>query len=295
MPNQETTTPSRWTILELLRWTQDFFKSHGIDDPRISAELLLAHVLGIERIALYVRYDQPMDREELSRFKSLIRRRAAREPVAYILGKKAFWNSDLQVDRNVLIPRPETECLVENALELLQTMGKGCRVLDLGTGSGAIAIALAQERADLEIFAVDRFPGALSVCRNNARALGMGERIKLFGGSWFAPLHAGAKFHLMVSNPPYIPSGQLHGLAPEIRHYEPMTALDGGKDGLSDIRRLIADAPVYLKTGGALLMEIGYDQGPSVQALLQADERYEAVELKKDYSGIDRVAVARRK
>ena len=219
MLNPPQTRDSQWTILELLRWTTSYFKSHQVENPRASAEVLLAHALKLSRLDLYLHYDQPLDRLELDRFKSLIKRRVQREPVAYIVGKKEFWSLDLFVDKDVLIPRPETECLVEAVCQYLSAMPSASRprILELGTGSGAIILALASQHPAQRYFATDRHFKILKLTLKNARHHQHINKIKLFAGDWFAPLRkAGRSFDLIVSNPPYIKSDGIGHLQPEI-------------------------------------------------------------------------------
>jgi len=285
--------PDDWTIITLLQWTTAYFKTHGIESPRMDAELLLAHSLGVERIDLYLRHDQPLNPDELNRFRQLVKRRTAREPVAYITGRKEFWTLALAVGPEVLIPRPETECVVEAVLAALETdtdAQKG-RFLDLGTGSGAIALALAHSCPEARVVAVDRSCQALRVAHGNARRHGLQDRVHLAAGNWF-DLFAGGRtrFDIIVSNPPYIPSPVIDSLQPEIVRYEPRGALDGGPDGLDAVRQIIRQAPAYLPSGGGLFLEIGHDQYPAVRRLAQTCGAYRDVTCRSDYSGQDRVA-----
>ncbi|GBC59294.1 protein-(glutamine-N5) methyltransferase, releas e factor-specific [Desulfonema ishimotonii] len=297
MQNQTKNGEAPWTILKLLRWTTSYFKSHDIDNPRASAELLLAHALKLERIDLYVRYDQPLSGGELSRFKALIKRRGKREPIAYITGEKEFWSMPLKVSPAVLIPRPETECLVEAALAVLPDDSDGDRkkrVLELGTGSGAIILSLASERPGHRYFASDRSLSALAVARENAVRHGA-EAIRFFCGDWFEALKGGGPpFDLILSNPPYIEAAEIPRLQPEIHRYEPVAALDGGTDGLDALRHIICHAPACLADGGTLILEIGYDQGDAVQSIARGCGAYYQVAVRKDYSGHDRVVLLRR-
>ena len=277
----------------MLEWTTSYFESRGVESPRPSAEILLAHVLNLERVDLYARYDQPLLQAELARFKDLIKRRVQREPVAYILGTKGFWSLELTVTRDVLIPRPETECLVEAALDILESEGpdSGKRVLDLGTGSGAIILSLASRYPQHRFYASDVSLKALGVARKNAVSAGLDRRIHFFCGSWLQALRSDhSSFDLLVSNPPYVCRKDLERLQPEISRYEPLLSLDGGADGLNSIREIIATAHRFLKEGGHLLMEIGHDQGQTVAALVRAGGHYRDVRIEKDYGGLDRIA-----
>jgi release factor glutamine methyltransferase len=286
-----------WTILKLLAWTTSFFRSHGIQSPRADAEILLAHTLASERIALYTHHDQPLNPDELRRFKTAIKRRAAREPVAYIVGQKGFWSLELAVTPAVLIPRPETECLVEKALQFLpcDAAASPLRVLELGTGSGAIVLALAKERPTHRFYALDRSVAALTVARRNARRASLADRVCFWVADWVDALRPGAPlFDLIVSNPPYIRAGDIPGLQPEIGRFEPRQALDGGPDGLQDLRRIIRQAPAFLAPGGRLLLEIGWDQAMALGAVAADCGLYEESTVFQDYSGLDRVLELRK-
>jgi release factor glutamine methyltransferase len=285
--------PDDWTIIKLLQWTTTYFKEHGIESPRIDAELLLAFALGLTRIDLYLRHDQPLNQDELTRFRALVKRRAAREPVAYITGTKEFWELEMVVGPEVLIPRPETECVVEGILEFLKTDNgpETRRFLDLGTGSGAIALALAQSCPTAWVTALDRSCRALAIADRNRRRHNLQDRVHLVAGDWLAPFSGpNARFDVIVSNPPYIPSDQIDGLQPEIALYEPRPALDGGPDGLACLTEIIGTAPSWLLSGGALFLEIGHDQYPAVQRLAAESGAYRDITCRPDYSGKDRVA-----
>lgn len=283
-----------WTILKVLQWTADFFKRRGIDQPRATAEILLAAVLGMERIGLYLHYDQPLHAAERARFKSLIRRRAAREPTQYIIGRQEFWSLELEVSPAVLIPRPETELLVEEALELFSDTS--VRVLDLATGSGAIAIALAKERPCWTLFATDISPKALEVARKNASKHEVSERILLAAMNLFDGFEREAvAFDLILANPPYIGDAEFSELEPEVAVHEPHRALlGGGRLGLDILRDILRRAPYFLKEGGYLFLEIGMGQAEHLEPDLAADTNYEAHGCKNDYSGIQRLLWARK-
>ena len=297
MQNQTKNRESQWTILELLKWTTAYFKSHNIENPRASSEILLAHALNLRRIDLYLRYDQPLGRQELDQFKATIKKRIQKEPVAYIVGNKEFWSMDLAVNRNVLIPRPETECLVEAVLDELspESISGPRRILELGTGSGAIILALASQRSEDNFFASDRFYQILELAKQNAKSHHLDGRIQFFCGNWLSPISAdGPLFDIIVSNPPYIKTGQIDTLQPEIHLYEPGLALDGGADGLFCLRRIIETAHLFLSESGSLFLEIGYDQKYEVQKIADMYGPYEFVVFKKDYSGKDRVVQMRK-
>lgn len=278
-----------WTILKVLQWTTGYFSRHGIDQPRANAEVLLAHVLGKERIELYLQYDKPLTPDELVRYRRTIRRRATREPTQYITEKQEFWSLEFEVNTSVLIPRPETELLVEMALDLLPASRQ--RILDVGTGSGAIAVTLARECPEAEIVATDASHDALRVAKRNASRHGVSDRIAfvatdLFGG--FFPQHAA--FDLIISNPPYIGEDEFHTLAPEVESYEPQMALrGGGPKGLDIIRKILREAPHYMKTAAVLLLEIGLGQAEILQEELADNPSFEDVRTTKDYSQIPRI------
>jgi release factor glutamine methyltransferase len=278
-----------WTILSILEWTTGYFRTHAIDSPRLDAEILLAHSLGLRRIDLYLRYDQPLGADERAAFKALVKRRAAREPVAYIVGRREFWGLDLRVGPEVLTPRPETERLVETALAFLG----GCetpRVLDLGTGSGCIALALAHNCARARVFATDVSRPALVAARENTLRHDLADRVQLAAGKdleMIAPPRA--RFDLIVSNPPYIPTAAIETLAPEVRDYEPRGALDGGADGLAVYRRVVPAAAACLRPGGELILEIGWDQRAAVTQLARSTGLYRDIRCVADYGGRDRV------
>lgn len=292
------TGESQWTILKLLKWTTSYFKSHDIDSPRASAEILLSHALKLKRIDLYLRYDQPLYSSELSHFKILIKRRVNREPVAYIVGNKEFWGMELFVTVDVLIPRPETECLVETVLPFLhsKTNGPSKRVLELGTGSGAVILALVSQEPKHLFFASDQAVKAVALAQKNARHHGLDGSIKFFSGNWFAPLNDNNHpFDIIVSNPPYIPTGVIDQLQPEIFMYEPVMALDGGEDGLQSIKHIIRFASLYLKKNGYMFLEIGHGQKRDVEKIINSCGQFEEVIFKKDYSGYYRIVQMRKK
>lgn len=250
------------------------------------AELLLAHVLDRSRSWLYAHRDDPVGPADAERYRALLARRAAGEPVAYLTGRRGFWSFDLRVTPDTLIPRPETELLVELALARLPATA-GLRLADLGTGSGAIALALAHERPRARVVAVDLSPGALEVARANAAELGLAN-VEFRQGDWLAPL-AGERFDLIASNPPYIAEGDPH--LDDLRH-EPAPALSSGQDGLDAIRTIAREAPGHLVPGGWLLLEHGWDQGDAVRAILDA-AGFDEVRTDRDLEDRDRVTSGR--
>jgi release factor glutamine methyltransferase len=293
MRNQSNTARVDWKILDLLKWTTGYFSRHDIDSPRSTAEILLAHTLAVKRIDLYLRYDQPLNTGELQSFKELIKRRISREPVAYIVGKKEFWGLDFEVGPGTLIPRPETEGLVETALEAIKggTRKEPWKILELGTGSGAVVTALAMEKPGQQYFASDNSCITLTRARGNAAANGLAGVIRFFAGDWFAPVRStGSRLDMVVSNPPYIESATIKKIQPEICRYEPLAALDGGEDGLACIRRIIMEAPDYIVPGGYLIIETGHDQHPAIETMVSQNSGYKCVDFFQDYSGYDRIA-----
>ncbi|MBW1916504.1 MAG: peptide chain release factor N(5)-glutamine methyltransferase [Deltaproteobacteria bacterium] len=286
-----------WTIMELLCWTTSYFHHKGISEPRASAEVLLAHCLGRGRLALYLQHDQPLSTAELANFKELIRRRLAGEPTQYITGHQEFWSLDFLVNPAVLIPRPETEILIDTVLKQVQQpdfpLAQG-PLLDLGTGSGVLAIVLARELPVARFVALDLSAAALAVAQENARRHQVVERIGFIRGDLFQPLAPRPTFSVIISNPPYVPTREWQHLPREIRHYEPRAALDGGPDGLAVIRRLVSEAHQYLIPGGLLALEVGQGQASAVLDLLLQQGAYAPAETRYDYQKIQRVVFARR-
>ena len=302
MQNQPRSTDPEWTVLKLLRWTTSYFESRDIDGSRIDAEILLAHALQLQRIDLYLQHDRPLSSDELSRFKDLIKRRINREPVAYILGSKEFWSMDFMVSKDVLVPRPETEFLVEAAINLLPQDSAANpilipkRILELGTGSGAVVLAMASMRPCHFFVASDRMTAAIKLARQNAKHHGFENRVSFICADWFGPFKDKRPvFDMIVSNPPYIPSRVIGKLQPEIVRYEPISAIDGNEDGLSCLRHIINNAHFYLQSEGYLLLEIGHDQRNDVQKIVDQCAKYENVVYTKDYNGYDRVIQMRKK
>ena len=287
----------RPTISELLRKTTSYLKEKGSSSPRLDAEVLMTEILGLSRVELYTNYEQPLTPPEVDRYRELIRRRSVGEPVAYILGRASFRNLTLRVDRDVLIPRPETEQVVEIAVQYLMegNWPTPPMVLDLGTGSGAIAISIACGFPEAEVTATDASANAIELARENARTAGAGERIEFVHSDLFEALDPLTTYDLIVSNPPYISEEEWETLAPDVRDFEPREALFGGIDGLDYFRRLAVEAPQFLKPHGALVMEIGHLQGPAVLELMHASDLYRAVRVGQDYAGHDRIVVGQRK
>jgi release factor glutamine methyltransferase len=280
-----------WHVLELLEWTTGFFEKHNIPNPRLDAEVLLGHLLKKSRLQLYLHFDMPVFQDDLTVFRELIKKRIARTPLSYLTNHKEFMSLDFYVDERVLIPRPETEFIVETILKTKEDTPQ--RLLEIGTGSGVIATALAVNMPEWEIIATDISNDALAVAEKNRDAHDCVERITLLHGDLFEPIKTlqPARFNWIVSNPPYIMSGERDILSPDIRDYEPHIALFAGEDGLSIIRRLIAEAPNHLHPEGKLIFEIGDKQAESVKALLDEQPTYQNYRFIKDYAGIERVVL----
>ncbi len=288
----EASAKSTWTVLELLRWTTDHFTSKGIETARLDAELLLAHALGTDRLRLYVDFEKPVLADERARYRELVKRRASdRVPVSQLLGSREFWSLSFKVTSDVLTPRPETETLVEAALARLADPDRAWRVLDIGTGSGAIALSVARERPQAAVTATDISPAALQIARENADELQVGERLRFLEGPLFAPVE-GEQFDLIVSNPPYLAGSARQSLPPELAH-EPDEALFGGPDGYEVLRPLAAGVFEHLASGGHVLVEI--DPGQAQQlAEWFAEAGLVEVETLRDLAGRPRGVAARR-
>lgn len=283
--------PGQWTIGAILNWTRQYFDAKGVDNPRLDAEVLLSHVLGKERLYLYVHFDQPLEKQELTCYRDAVRRRAGRSPVAYITGVKEFMGLEFAVSPAVLIPRPDTEILVEAAISRLKPVAQP-EIADLGTGSGAVIISALHHLPEAAGVAVDISTAALTVAKVNGGRYQLEKRLEFKEGDLFAPL-ARRKFDAILSNPPYIPNGDIAGLAPEVRQ-EPKLALAGGHDGLSFYRRIVGQGAGYLKAGGFIAVETGMGQAAPVAALAAGTGELEVESVLKDYAGIERVVVFRR-
>ncbi len=279
-----------WTIGAVLKWAADDFRAKGLESPRVEAELLLAVALGCSRITLLTDAARPLEPAELARFKAMVVRRRRREPVAYILGRREFYGRTFQVDARVLVPRPDTEILVEVALRETSARDLYVRALDLCTGSGCVAITLAKERPTSSFVAVDVSADALAVARGNALRLGA-YNVAFAHGSLFEPVQ-GARFDLITANPPYVTTAEIQTLDADVRDHEPHLALDGGADGLDLVRAIVEAAPRHLLPGGVLAMEIGADQGPATAALFEA-RGFGGVRVDRDYGKRDRVVSGR--
>lgn len=287
-----------WTVGRILKWTETYFQQKGIESPRLDAEVLLAHVLNRPRIYLYVHFDEPLQPDELAAYRGMIRRRADHVPVAYILGEKDFMGLSFKVTSDTLVPRPDTEILVQAALDRLgmaraksRTPDEVLRFADIGTGSGAVCLSVLKYMDHTEADTVDISPAARAVAEENAAALELADRVTFYTGDLLTPLQ-GRRYAAILSNPPYIPDAEIASLAPEVRCREPRTALAGGEDGLDFYRRLCREAPSMLLDGGFLAVEVGVHQAEQVAALAGADPLIVRTEVLRDYAGIERVVVA---
>lgn len=281
-----------WTIARVLAWATQDFKKRGLDSARLDAELLLGRVLGVDRIRLIIDSLRELSPEELVRYRELIKRRRAAEPIAYIVGEREFFGLPFRVDGRVLVPRPDTEILVEVALERTRSRDMYGRLLDLCTGSGCVALAFAKQRRTWRFTATDISADALAVARENARRLGLTWNLRFLEGDLDEPLDDHERFELITANPPYISDADMAELDATVRDYEPHLALRGGADGLDLVRRIVERAPARLTEGGVLALEIAYDQAPRVAALLE-QAGFVEIERRRDYGGHERVVSGR--
>jgi release factor glutamine methyltransferase len=288
-----------WTIKELLLVTSDFLKKKGIDSPRLTSEILLAHQLNIDRVTLYLNYDQPLNERELSGYRALIKRRLKREPLQYITGTQEFWSLEFVVNPHALIPRPETELLVELAIERLKALPELenhlPNIVDLGTGCGAIAISLAKEIGKTKIWATDISSDALKLARLNAKKHGVADNITfLLGNLWEPLMDLGVTFDIVLSNPPYIAPEEFDNLSPEVRDYEPRLALDGREEGMHFIEKIISEAPAFMNPGGWIMLEMAPGQTEKALRLIGKIKGYSEKSRIKDYSHLYRVVMAQK-
>jgi len=285
-------TGESWTILRMILWSAEYLKNKGVETGRLDAEWLLAAALGVDRLQLYLKYDRPLRSNEREAFKPLLRRRAGREPLQYIIGRTGFRELELKTDPRVLIPRPETELLVQEVLDWASAGAES--VWDMGTGAGAVALSLAAEGTWTRVVATDVSPEALSVAADNAERYDLGGHVEFREGSLFEPLEEGERFDVIVSNPPYIAEGEKGELQPEVRDWEPPEALFAGEDGLDVIRQLVAGAPKHLLSGGLLAFECGLGQAEGIAADVQATGAFGAVRIRADLTGRPRFVTAER-
>lgn len=295
MPAPESSPPpqaaDRWTVRRILEWTTAHLQKHGSETPRLDAEILLAHARRCPRVQLYVQYDQELTDAQRTAMRNLVKRRANLEPVAHLVGHREFFSLDFDVTKDTLIPRPDTETLVVELLELARPLAEP-RILEIGTGTGCIAIAAAVNLPTATFTATDISEAALDVAQRNAAKHGVSERITFLHGDLFAPLAADARFDLIVSNPPYVGEDEMPTLQVEVARHEPKLALVSGPDGLDLIRRLLAESPRHLGSGGSLLLEIAPEQARAVASLAEATGQYVDVRVVKDLSRAERVVIA---
>jgi release factor glutamine methyltransferase len=290
------------SVLEIIKKTTDFFTSKGVESPRLNAELLIGHALGLKRMQLYLQFERLLAEVELEKIRPLVRRRAQREPLQYIMGETEWSGLKLKTDKRALIPRPETELLVEFVVKAVKELrGTGepvsaaMRILDLGTGTGALALALAKEFPDAAVTAVDVSEEALALAKENAMALGLSERVTILKSDWFSavpePKEAAERFGLIVSNPPYLTEAEVTEAEPEVREFEPTSALIAADAGAADLKKIIAEAPGFIAAGGILALETGIAQHAELMAACAA-AGFARSESRQDLTGRDRFVLA---
>lgn len=280
-----------WTIKKLIQWTAGYFRNHGVEEARLDAELLLGYVLGKPRIYLYTNYDQIMNKEELARYRELIRRRAAGYCTAVLIGEKEFMGIPFRVNEHVLVPRPDTEAWLEKVIQRFRNL-PDISVLDLGTGSGALAVSFLYYCKEARGVAVDISEKALETAKTNGERAGISDRVEFRRGDFLDALREDERFDVILSNPPYIPSGDIDGLAEEVRR-EPRIALDGGADGLKFYRALGEKAACFLRPGGLLAAEVGIGQAETVRTFFENGGLTD-IEIIPDYGGVDRAVCGKR-
>jgi release factor glutamine methyltransferase len=291
------TSNDAWTIQKLLKWVTDYLTAKGIESPRLSAELLLSHVLGLKRIELYTQFDKQVPQHQLDNLHELVKRAGLHEPVAYLTGKTEFYSLELDITADCMIPRPETELLVQRAIEFLRTRSGIQYVCDLCTGSGCIAVAIAKNFPDARVTATDISAAALEVAARNIEKHQLKERVRLLCGDLFEPIIQQldvSQFDLIVCNPPYVSTAEYEKLEQNVKDYEPEFALLAGEDGLDVYKRIMLKVYEFLKPGAALMLEIGYAQGPAVREMLEQIEVFAEIKIEKDYHNNDRVVTARK-
>lgn len=282
-----------WTVLRLIHWSAEYLRDRGVESGRLDAEHLLAHTVGVDRLQLYLDFERTLTGCELDGFRPLLRRRATREPLQYILGRQPFRELDLEVTPHVLIPRPETEVLVGEILDWIDNQERpSATALDIGTGSGAIGLSLAFEGTFASVVITDVSREALEVARRNRDAAALEQTVELRMGALFEPLEPDERFDVITSNPPYVPETDMPSLQPEVRDWEPPGALFAGADGLDVLRRLGEDASGYLKPGGLLALEVGFGQAKVVADLLGRAGHFEHVRILRDFSRKERFVLA---
>lgn len=283
-----------WTIQKLLSWITGYFTEKSIDSPRLSAELILCHVLKMQRIELYMHFEKRIEQSDLALLRSYVKRASDHEPIAYLVGLTEFYSMEIKVSPDTLIPRPETELLVQRAIDFLRTV-ENPYVCDLCTGSGCIAIAVGAGVEAAHLIATDICDKALAVASDNVTFHKLTERVKLLCGDLFEPIISGldeTRFDLIVSNPPYVATDEYEQLDKNVKAFEPKLALEAGPDGLDVYKRIIAGAPEHLKPAGRLMMEIGYKQGPAIKELLESSGSFKDITIEKDFAKHDRIVTA---
>lgn len=280
------------TVLEVIQRTAPYLGERGVESPRLQIELMLAHVLQMPRLKLYLEFNRNVSEAELETLRAMVKRRGQREPLQHILGTTSFCGHEIAVNRHVLVPRPETEVVAEKAWKYLCSFTGEPKVLDLGTGSGCLAIAIAKNCPKALIHATDISEEALAVARQNTKIHGLTERISLFLGDGFNAVPPAARYDLIVTNPPYIASNVIPKLEPEVRDHDPRAALDGGPDGLAVIRRIAADGPTFMKPASTLMLEFGDEQAAAMQKIFSALP-WQVQSIEKDFSARERFLIAR--
>jgi release factor glutamine methyltransferase len=291
------TSNDTWTIQKLLNWVTEYLTSKGIESPRLSAELLLSHVLELKRIDLYTQFDKQVPQDQLDKLHELVKRAGLYEPVAYLTGKTEFYSLELEITADCMIPRPETELLVQRAIEFLRTRSGVQYVCDLCTGSGCIAVAIAKNFPDARITATDISATALEVAARNVEKHRLKEQVRLLCGDLFEPVIQQldvSQFDLIVCNPPYVSTSEYENLDKNIKDYEPQSALLAGEDGMDVYRRIIEKVDDFLKPSAALMLEIGYAQGSTVRELLEQTGAFAEVKIEKDFHDNDRIVTSKK-
>jgi release factor glutamine methyltransferase len=296
-PDQNTNT-NQWTIQKLLNWITEYFTEKALDAPRLSAELLISHVLDMKRIDLYTQFENPVAKPHLDKLHELVKRAAGNEPIQYLIGKTEFYSIELAVAPDCLIPRPETELLVQRSIEFLRKRTGHQFVCDLCTGCGCIAVAIAKNFPDAKVLATDICDKALEIAARNIENYKLKDRIQLLQGDLFEPIVPQldvTNFDLIVCNPPYVSHDEFEQLEPNVKDYEPKLALLAGADGLDVYRRIVDSIDQFLKDDAALIMEIGYAQGPAIREMLEQSGIFAEIKIEKDLNNNDRVVTATRK
>ena len=286
-----------WTIQKLLNWTTEYLTNKDVDSPRLSAELLLSHALGLKRIELYTQFDKQVPQQQLDKLHEIVKRAGLHEPVAYLTGKTEFYSLELDITGDCLIPRPETELLVQRAIEFLRTRSGVQYICDLCTGSGCIAVAIAKNFPDARITATDISAAALEVAAINVEKHLLNEQVRLLCGDLFEPIIQQLdvnQFDLIVCNPPYVSTAEYEKLDKNVKDYEPESALLAGADGMDVYRRIIEKVYEFLKPGAVLMLEIGYAQGPAIRKLLEQTGAFAQIKIEKDFHDNDRIITARK-